>query len=82
MRIPFADLTGERLSVYYEVGYAHALKKRVILYREKGTKIHFDLAHRNCPEYENMRELRQLLTKRLSAMTGKEPKEPRKPERE
>jgi hypothetical protein len=78
----FADLTGGRPSVYYEVGYAHALKKRVILYRKKDTRIHFDLAHRNCPEYENMRELRQLLTKRLSAMTGKEPKEPRKPERE
>jgi hypothetical protein len=70
----FADLSGERPSVYYEVGYAHALKKRVILYRRKGTRIHFDLAHRNCPEYANMRELRQLLTRRLKDMTGKEPK--------
>jgi nucleoside 2-deoxyribosyltransferase len=68
----FADLSGERPSVYYEVGYGHALKKRVILYREKGTHIHFDLAHRNCPEYESLRELRQLLTKRLTAMTGKQ----------
>lgn len=76
----FADLSGERPSVYYEVGYAHALKKRVILYRKKDTKIHFDLAHRNCPEYENMRELRQLMMKRISAMTGKEAKEPKKPE--
>ena len=68
----FADLSGERPSVYYEVGYAHALKKRVILYRKKATRIHFDLAHRNCPEYESLRELRQLLTKRLTAMTGKQ----------
>jgi nucleoside 2-deoxyribosyltransferase len=68
----FADLSGERPSVYYEVGYAHALKKRVILYRKKATRIHFDLAHRNCPECESLRELRQLLTKRLTAMTGKQ----------
>jgi hypothetical protein len=67
----FADLTGERPSVYYEVGYAHALKKRVILVRKKGTRIHADLAHRNCPDYDNLVGLKSLLHKRLVAMTGK-----------
>lgn len=66
-----ADLTHERPNVYYEVGHAHALKKRVILVRKKDTKLHFDVAHRNCPQYENTTDLKKLLRKRLEAITNR-----------
>ena len=66
-----ADLTHERPNVYYEIGHAHALSRRVILVRKKGTKLHFDVAHRNCPEYENATGLKRLLRRRLEAVTNK-----------
>jgi nucleoside 2-deoxyribosyltransferase len=69
----FADLTGVRPNVYYEVGYAHPLKRRVILLRKSGTELHFDLSGYNCPEYVNLHDLRAKLTKRLESMTNKTP---------
>lgn len=67
----YADLTGGRPNVCYEVGFAHALSKKVILYRRSGESLHFDLAGYNCPEYKNLVELEKKLTNRLKNMTGR-----------
>ncbi len=67
----FADLSLERPNVYYEVGHAHAQNKRVVLFRKKGTRLHFDLSHRNCPEYKNTSDLKRRLRKRLESITNR-----------
>src|SRR5712664_3874484 len=40
-----ADMSGRNPNVFYEVGYAHALGKRVILLTQKTEDIPFDLKH-------------------------------------
>ena len=64
-------LTRERPNVYDEIGHAHARNKRVHLFRRTGTKLHFDVAHRNCPEYDNITDLKDQLRKRMAALTNK-----------
>ncbi len=40
-----SDMTGRNANVFYETGYAHALKKKVILLTQSSDDIPFDLKH-------------------------------------
>ena len=61
-----ADMSGRNPNVFYEVGYAHALQKRVILLTRDAADIPFDLKHHQHIVYEGKSFLlRERLTKKL-----------------
>jgi len=69
-----ADMTGRNANVFYEVGYAHALDKKVILLTKDPEDIPFDLKHYPHIIYPSVSSLRDELTKRLNWIV-KNPKE-------
>lgn len=61
-----ADMTGRNPNVFYEVGYAHALGKIVLLLTQSADDIPFDLQHHQHTVYEGSIEtLRSVLAQRL-----------------
>jgi len=56
-----ADLTNERPNVYYEIGYARGLSKRLILTLKKGAPVHFDLQGYNRIEWSGTENLKKQL---------------------
>jgi len=57
-----ADLTHSRPNVYYELGYAHAYGKNVVLTAKTGTKLHFDIRNYNVLFYTTLTELERKLS--------------------
>jgi hypothetical protein len=49
--IVIADMTGRNPNVFYELGYAHAIRKRVLLLARTKGDIPFDLTHHPCLIY-------------------------------
>jgi guanylate kinase len=58
-----ADLTHERPNVYYEIGYANALNKPLVLVARRGTKPHFDVQGMRVLYYDNLVKLEDSLRK-------------------
>lgn len=56
-----ADLTNERPNVYYEIGYAMGLDKKLILTSKKDTEVHFDLYGYNRIEWSGSENLKKQL---------------------
>lgn len=67
-----ADMTGRNPNVFYEVGYAHALSKDVVLLTQKAEDIPFDLKGHNHIIYgKSITTLKQRLEKRLLVLMEK-----------
>ena len=64
-RIIIAEVTFSNPNVYYELGYAHALGKPVILLTKDMSSTPFDLKMYNHIVYKNITELRQKLERLL-----------------
>ena len=76
------DLTYERPNVYYELGYADAHGKPLILVAKHESKVHFDIQGMNIRFYKGMHHLQTLIDKaidgiRLRAEQGMSPKSDR-----
>lgn len=76
-----ADMTGKNANVFYEVGYAHALGKIVILLTKNSDDIPFDLKHRRHIVYSgSIDTLRQELAITLQWAISESSKKKQKPE--
>ena len=64
-RLIVADLTDDRPNVYFELGYARGLGKRVVTIARKESKIHFDVKDWKYLEYVDSRVLERDLRARF-----------------
>ena len=69
-RIVIAEVSTQNANVYYELGYAHALGKPTILITKEISSAPFDIKGFNHIVYTNIRDLRNKLKSRLSALLG------------
>jgi len=71
-KIVIAEITAPNQNVFYELGYAHALKKPTILLAEHGKTLPFDVSGYRCLFYENSiggkRKVEEALDKHLKAI--------------
>lgn len=63
--VVIADLTGQNANVFYEVGFAHALDKPVLLMAQSIDDVPYDLRHRRVQEYDTSPKGCRVLEERL-----------------
>ena len=65
------DLSQSKPNVYFEAGYAHAIRKLPVYVAEEGTKLEFDLKDYPVIFFKNFKELKDKLEKRLRAISSR-----------
>ena len=69
------DLSRDRPNVYYEIGYAHGIGhtgNSIIFVADKGTRPHFDIAHRAIRFFGDTEQLRAMLSEDLAALVSED----------
>lgn len=66
------DLSEERPNVYYELGYAEALRKPLIITAKKGTSIHFDAKDFPVIFWDSQKGLKEQLRRKIQAIASKQ----------
>lgn len=66
------DITDEKANVYYELGYAEAAKRSVIVTAKKGTSLPFDVKDIPVVFWENQKGLKEQLRKKIKAIAAKQ----------
>ena len=64
-RLLICDLTDERPNVYYELGYALGLNKKIIACARKDTKLHFDIKDFRVIPYTTTSQLRKEISEEI-----------------
>lgn len=67
-RFIVAEVSQPNANVFYELGFAHALKKTVILLTRDASKIPFDISGFNHIVYKSIADLEQKLSARLNVL--------------
>jgi len=70
-RFLIADLTFERPNCYYEVGYAHALGKPIVILAKEKTERHFDISTYKWLYWKNYKDLKPKLEKEIKSIVEK-----------
>jgi len=66
------DLSDEKANVYYELGYAEAAKRPVVVTAKKGTPLPFDVKDIPVLFWENQKSLKEQLRRRIDAIAAKQ----------
>src|SRR5262245_41119388 len=67
-----ADVTFESVNVYYELGFAEALGKDVIVVAKEGVKLPFDTNDIPTCFFKNQTKLEEVLRSRIGRLTGRQ----------
>jgi len=69
-----ADVTFSSVNVYYELGFAEALGKDIVVVAKEGTALPFDTTDLPTLFFKDQTRLEEILRTRIGRLTGRQPR--------